>query len=151
MTHYASFVMPSRKWKKAHPTFLLDFFFPKEVKCNLLLGLRCKGLILSSNGYSFHSQMVEYKEPLYWNEKEERLNCSDYLYMLESVKEKNKASSHSLPNTSPLNELQNRAHKFSLMTTHSKAHKLRYIMRYSIQKLLCETWWNQGKNRKRNV
>lgn len=50
--------------------------------------------------------MVEYKEPLYWNEKEERLNCSDYLYMLESVKEKNKASSHSLPNTSPLNELQ---------------------------------------------
>ena len=65
--------------------------------------------------------------------------------MLESVKEKNKASSHSLPNTSPLNELQNRAHKFSLMTTHSKAHKLRYIMHYSIQKLLCAMMEIEGK------
>jgi len=89
MTHYASFVMPSRKWKKSTPyIFLLDFF-PKEVNCNLLLGLRRKGLILylPMDTVSI-AKWWNTNSHLYSNEKEKRLNHSDYLYMLESVKEK---------------------------------------------------------------
>lgn len=90
VTHYASSVMPASKHKSIS-YIPARFLFSQRGLLQLvtwIVELECKLLILSSNGYRFHSWMWDTNSHLSVNENEERFQCSDRLYMLESVKEK---------------------------------------------------------------